>query len=195
MKVTLPLIALGLVGLLAAWPKLGEVHVARATLDRGQIEMLNARYYARDEQNRPFSLTSDSAVQSQENANLTDMVNPVAEMTQVDGTWVTMRSERGRYDQSDGRLLMIDNVHVLRDDGFEFFTALANVDTKGGIAWGDAHVDGQGPSGEINADGFRVYDHGRTVVFLHSPTASVKSGDSGTASKPSNPSKPSKPAQ
>ena len=98
---------------------------------------------------------------------------PVAEITQADGTWITMSGDQGRYHQPSGHLLMMGHVHVLRDDGFEFFTSLAHMDTRSGTAWGDEHVDGQGPSGEITADGFRIYDHGRTVTFLQGSSATV----------------------
>jgi len=176
LKLVLPLTALGLVALVAAWPTLYDPRSQSPRLDHGQFEMVRGRYVGQDKQNRPFSVTAETASHSTSNRDMIDMAKPVAEITQTDGTWITITADQGHYHQPTGALLMLGNVHVLRDDGFEFFTSIAHMDTRNGTAWGDEHVDGQGPSGEITADGFRIYDHGRTVTFLKSPTAAVTGG-------------------
>ena len=176
LKVGLPLAALAMVGLVAAWPYLTTSQDAGSKIDKNQTTMLNARYYARDKQDRPFSVTAKSAALVPGASNLVDMVQPEGEMTQSNGSWLTMNSDRGRYNQDDGRLLMLDNVHLLRDDGFEFVTDEAEIDTKTGNAWGHHPVVGHGPSGVINADGFVATDRGKTISFVHSSTARVLSG-------------------
>ena len=154
LKVGLPLAALAMVGLVAAWPYLTTSQDAGSKIDKNQTTMLNARYFARDKQDRPFSVTAKSAALVPGASN----------------------SDRGRYNQDDGRLLMLDNVHLLRDDGFEFVTDEAEIDTKTGNAWGHHPVVGHGPSGVINADGFVATDRGKTISFVHSSTARVLSG-------------------
>ena len=176
LKVGLPLAALAVVGLVAAWPYLSTSQDAGSKIDKNQTTMLNARYFAHDKQDRPFSVTAKSAALVPGAANLVDMIQPEGEMTQSNGSWLTMSSDRGRYNQDDGRLLMLDNVHLLRDDGFEFVTDEAEIDTKTGNAWGHHAVVGHGPSGEINADGFVATDRGKTISFVHSSTARVLSG-------------------
>ncbi len=186
MKVALPLIAMGLIAAIAVWPSLrsvGENLAQQRLVDQGRTEVVDARFYSRDENNRPYSVTSESAVQVAGNDNLVDLMRPTAEFTQAGGSWVTMRADRGLYDQNSGLLQLYDNVHVLRDDGLEFTTTQADVDTENGTARGDEPVDGQGPSGEIKASGFRIFDHGDTVVFTRGSEARI-AGQSQTEEEP-----------
>ncbi len=182
LKVGLPLLSLVMIALIAVWPYLRDAQRNAGKIDKSQTAMINARYFSHDRQDRPFSMTAKSALEVPGQTNLVDLVAPEAEMTQTNGSWLTVTSDRGRYNQDDGRLLMLDKVHFLRDDGFEFVTDEAEIDTKSGNAWGDHKIVGQGPSGEIHADGFVAVDHGKTVTFTHSGSATMLNG-TGAAAK------------
>jgi lipopolysaccharide export system protein LptC len=108
-----------------------------------------------------------------------DLVRPEAELTRSDGTWVTIRADRGRYNEETGKLLLIGHVNLFHDRGYEFLTDEAHVDTRLGNAWGDLPVTGQGPLGELFGSGFRLYDNGRTVVVTGRAHLNLVSGDSG----------------
>lgn len=177
MKLALPTMALGLVALIAAWPTLNELPKPRITADKGQLEMIKPRYFSADEKNQPFSVTAVRAEQSTDQPGILVLEKPEAEMTEIVGTWVTMRSDRGWYDQNTGILKMRGAVHVVRDDGSEFTTEEAYSDVRKGTAWGDVHVESQGPQGVVLADGFRMTERGRTMVFLNSSNASVQSAE------------------
>ncbi|WP_247877868.1 LPS export ABC transporter periplasmic protein LptC [Azospirillum sp. TSO22-1] len=177
MKLTLPAVALAAVALIAAWPTLNEIPKPRLTADKGQLEMINPRYFSADEKNQPFSLTAVRAEQSTDQPGIVVLDKPVAEMTETAGTWVTMRSERGWYDQNTGILKMRGSVRVMRDDGSEFTTEEAYSEIRKGTAWGDVHVESQGPQGVVLAEGFRMSERGRTMVFLNSSNASVQSAE------------------
>ena len=175
LKITLPLLALVAVALVATWPYITTTQTIANKIDKSQTTMVNARYLARDKNDNPFSLSAKSAALVPDAPNLVDLIQPEGEMTQSNGSWLTMNSLRGRYNQDDGRLLMLDNVHLLRDDGFEFVTDEAEIDTKTGNAWGNHPVTGQGPNGEIHADGFVATDRGKTISFIHGSSAKVLS--------------------
>lgn len=177
MKMTLPVLALGAVALIAAWPTLNEIPKPRLTADKGQLEMINPRYFSADEKNQPYSLTATRAEQSTDQPGIVLLDKPVAEMTETAGTWVTMRSDRGWYDQNTGILKMRGAVHVMRDDGSEFTTEEAYSDVRKGTAWGDVHVESQGPQGVVLAEGFRMSERGKTMVFLNSSNANVQSAE------------------
>ena len=187
LKIGLPLLALVMMGLIAAWPYLGVPKIV-GKIDKNQTAMVNARFFSHDRGDQPFSMSAKSAAEVLDHRNLIDLSRPEAEMTQSNGSWLTVTSERGRYNQDDGRLLMLDHVHFLRDDGFEFVTDEAEIDTRTGNAWGDHKVIGQGPQGDIRADGFVAIDHGKTITFTHSTNASVSGaaakGGSGKGSAP-----------
>ncbi len=178
LKIGLPLLALTLVALVASWPYISASQGESSKIDKSQTTMVNARYLSRDKQNRPFSLNAKSATLVPGAPNLVDLVRLEGEVTQTNGSWVTVTSDRGRYNQDDGRLLMLENVHLLRDDGFEFVTDEAEVDTKTGNAWGNHTVTGHGPNGEIHADGFVATDYGKIISFTPSSSARVLSGTS-----------------
>jgi lipopolysaccharide export system protein LptC len=166
MKVLLPLLALGLMALLAAWPRLsGLEQDGIRPRDIGELEMMQARYLGTDQSNRPFSVIADRAMQSTSEPGVLDLVRPEAEMTMQDGSWVLIKAERGRYNDNTGKLLLLGRADLFHDKGYEFLTDEVHVDVNAGIAWGDRPVVGQGPFGELKAEGFRLFDHGATIVF------------------------------
>ena len=54
---------------------------------------------------------------------------------------------------------------MFHDGGFELHSPSALIDLKAGRATGDERVEGHGPSGAIDADGFRVLDGGARILF------------------------------
>lgn len=165
MKIVLPAIALGLMVLVALWPSLNDDGNGTPSDESPELQMNNARYYGTDEENRPFSVAAEQAVQSTNERGVVDLVRPEAELTLEDGTWIALKAERGRYNEETGKLLLLGSVNIFHDEGYEFLTDEVHVDVAEGTAWGDREVRGQGPFGELFARGFRILDRGRTVVF------------------------------
>jgi lipopolysaccharide export system protein LptC len=165
MKVVLPLLAFGIIGLLAAWPRIQGGDQSAARRDSGELEMMRALYVGTDTQDRPFSLTADRAVQSTSEPGVLDLVRPQGELTLKDGTWIAIKADRGRYNDKTGKLLLLGNANLFHDKGYEFKSDEAHIDVKAGNAWGDLPVTGQGPFGEIFSRGFRLFDSGATIVF------------------------------
>ncbi|HYC02277.1 MAG TPA: LPS export ABC transporter periplasmic protein LptC [Azospirillaceae bacterium] len=165
-KVALPGLAAAMIAAMALWPLLRETTLPRqAGPESGQLEMVNARYSATDETQRPFEVRAERAIQSTGPGKEVDLVNPQAQITLKGGEWVSLESRRGRYDQASGRLALAGDVTLFHDQGYEFRTEDVQVDTGKGIAWGNARVTGQGPFGDIDAGGFRILDDGKTIVF------------------------------
>lgn len=162
-KVMLPIIALGILAALVAWPSFRDTGV-QSQPDGRELEMMKPRYVGLDSENRPFSVVAEEAVRSSTEPSVMDLVAPEAELTRSDGTWVTIHAERGRYNEQTGKLLLIGQVNLFHDQGYEFLTDEAHVDTRLGNAWGDLPVTGQGPLGELFGNGFRLYDSGKTIV-------------------------------
>jgi lipopolysaccharide export system protein LptC len=165
LKVVLPLLAFGIIGLLAAWPRIQGGDQSDNRRDTGELEMMRALYVGTDTQNRPFSLTADRAVQSTSEPGVLDLVRPQGELTLQDGTWIAVKADRGRYNDKTGKLLLLGNANLFHDKGYEFKSDEAHVDVRAGNAWGDLPVTGQGPFGEIFSRGFRLFDSGATIVF------------------------------
>lgn len=176
MKLALPLAALGIMALVAAWPTFVEPTPRKLAQEPGDSELLKPRYFSVDEKGQPFSLNAKRAKELEAGAGLFDLDEPEAEMTELDGSWVTLRSNYGRYNRDDRLLHMTGAVRILRDDGTEYHTEEAYADIESGTAWGDVRIVGQGPQGEVAAEGFRMTDRGKTMVFLNRTAATTPGG-------------------
>jgi lipopolysaccharide export system protein LptC len=54
---------------------------------------------------------------------------------------------------------------VFHDRGYELTTDTAHVDMAAGTAEGNDAVQGQGVFGDVTSQGFRLLDHGQTIIF------------------------------
>lgn len=171
-KRLLPLLAVALLLLVAAWPRveLGfQSLTALPKLDPREahdLRMLNPHYTGVDRQNRPFVLTADTA--RQVSADINDLIGldgPKADITAGNGSWVELSSFTGTYKPAAQSLDLFGSVALFMDRGDEFHTDSATIDFGRNTAQGSERVIGQGPFGSVIADGFRVVDGGETIFF------------------------------
>ena len=178
-KVILPLIAIGLVGLMAAWPKLAvNAPTANNNQDTGQLLMKKAHYFGIDKSDRPYSIIADSARELTSERGVIDMINPNAEMTLSNGAWMYIEADHGVYNENTKKLLLNGHVHLIHDGGFEFTTEEAHVNAADSTAWGNHRIIGQGPFGEVDAQGFQILAKGQNVMFLGDSSLHLASGKS-----------------
>jgi lipopolysaccharide export system protein LptC len=128
--------------------------------------MVNARYHGTDSKNQPFTVTADTANETaSKKAKVVDLDHPTADLTTRDGTWLTVSADTGIFSQVDNTLSLLGGVNIFHERGYEIQTASANMDLKAGSVSGDDPIKGQGPFGEIEAEGFRVYEKGQMIIF------------------------------
>lgn len=172
MKLVLPALAAALVLLVIAWPQLVP-DVTRSGLDfakfaRDQaktLNMLNARYSGVDENNQPFTVAADLATQAPDNENVVELQHPKADIRTTEGDLVALSARLGHYDREVETLDLTGKVLLTHDKGFDIVTETATVNLKDGSAAGDSAVSGQGPSGELQAEGFRLRERGQIIIF------------------------------
>lgn len=171
-KQVLPLIAFGLLVLVAVWPRLDITFDRFSLIPKldprlaHDLRMLNARYTGVDRENRPFVLTADAVEQfSNDVDDLVGLEGPKADMTTSTGGWFEASAYTGTYQPQSKTLDMFGNVALFADRGDEFHTDSARIDLVRSTAQGDEHVTGQGPFGHVDAAGFRVLDRGATIIF------------------------------
>jgi lipopolysaccharide export system protein LptC len=174
-KLVLPTVATLAILLLIFWSqsnlletrfRIGVTELAPEEIDN--LKMLNLRFDGMDENDRPFSITADVASQSKDAEGVIDLVEPRADITLADGSWVALMAGSGHYDRDGDRLDLAGGVNVFHDKGFEMSTDAARVDLETGITSSDAPTSGQGPAGWLDAAGFRVENDGDRV-FLAGP--------------------------
>jgi lipopolysaccharide export system protein LptC len=177
-KLAMPAVACGLLLLIAAWPRLEAVFetvrfdVPRIDLSEARdLHMAKARYTGIDRQERPFTITADVARQNPADGtsaggdNLITLDRPKGDMTTASGSWLELSASTGLYQPQPQLLDLFGEVALYQDKGNEFHSSTAHVDMANGTAGGDDPVTGQGPFGNVTAQGFRILERGDTIIF------------------------------
>jgi lipopolysaccharide export system protein LptC len=206
LKLLLPAVALSLVGLIVLWPQLrddpGQFRIGTAKIDPSEadsLRMVSPRYAGVDSENQPFALLAASATQvAGSNGDVMQLVEPKADLSLKDGSWVAVSAPAGIYDRLRQTVHLSGGVSIFQDSGYAFFTPSADVDLIVGTASGDDPVEGQGPLGHLTAAGFRVLDRGHRVVFLGQShltlTSDNKASEASKAAPPPPPARATGPA-
>lgn len=169
-KRVLPLVALGLLALVALYPELhgsgerGRVSYSRLDVNADGGQLSDARYDGVDDAGRPFTVTAIKVQQI--GPERTDLEQPKADMTLPEGSWLMVEAQRGVYEQRANRLDLSGDVTVFRDDGTVLQTEAASVDVNLGAAAGHELVHAEGPFGVLDAQGFSVTDRGAVIHFM-----------------------------
>ena len=102
MKVGLPIIALGLVGLLFLWPQVKvsniRLSVGLASFKAANPEspsMVNARFVGSDSRDQAFSITADLAKNLLLGKSLVELEVPKADLAMRDGSWLVITARTG----------------------------------------------------------------------------------------------------
>jgi lipopolysaccharide export system protein LptC len=172
MKLVLPVIAGILIMLVVLWPELTD-HPSKFQIGVAQIEfdgadgqkLVNARYTGVDRENNPFSVTAEMLAQNPDDEDAVDLKNPKADITVSGGSWLAIMSPNGLYRKKKQVLELYGGVNAFHDMGYEFRTEHAFVNFQDGSAFGESPVHGQGPTGELQSEGFRVFESGANIVF------------------------------
>ena len=172
MKIVLPAIALLLIVLIVAWPHL-NVTDARFRIGFADMTvrvaedpaMLNPRYVGSDKDDQPYSVTADIARRLSETAGNIELDAPKADILLKDNTWLVLSANRGLYERNNESLDLLGSVILYHDSGYEFLTEKAKIDLDKSVAEGDHPIKGQGSFGNLQAEGFRLKDKGKTIYF------------------------------
>src|SRR5215472_7320961 len=172
MKLLLPALALGLVLLIAAWPRIeqtvSKIHISLPRIDMRDardLQMVNARYSGIDRHHRPYVVTADKARQLPNQSDLMSLEGPKADMTLNSGAWVALTSDTGVYMTQTQLLDLYGDVKLFHDRGYDLNTDSAHVDLNAGTAEGSDAVQGHGAMGDVISEGFRLTDHGAVIFF------------------------------
>lgn len=168
MKVFLPLAAICLIIMIAVWPVLNEQEQPMVTALEKQPDVLQVTapvLIGTDDENRPYSIVADRANQGPEGPHIVELSRPEGEIATGDGSRISVNADAGRFNRESKQLHLMGDVRLSRDDGHRFATDEAFVDMDSQSAWGDQPVQGDGPMGRIQSEGFRIEDNGATVIF------------------------------
>jgi lipopolysaccharide export system protein LptC len=164
-KLVLPLVAVALLALVWAWPNLRGTDLRfrlgfsdLITRETAGPSMVNPRYVGTDKSQQPYSITSNVARNSATDRTKIDLEVPKGDIVLNDGTWLMLSADAGVYARSAKTLDLSGGVTLFHDSGYEIRTDTAFVDLEQGTASGDRPVHGQGPFGDLRAEGFILLD-------------------------------------
>ena len=185
MKVVLPALAVVVLGLVVAWPRLSSdderFKVGFASISPQAVEslqMINARYYGIDKHNRPFTVTADLATEQAPASGMIVLDHPKADFTTEGGAGVYVEAIRGHYNQKSQMLDLEGEVSLFHDQGYELHTEKARIDLTTSLAEGHEPVTGNGPQGRIDGQGFRIFDKGKQIMVLGRSNLNLKGAKS-----------------
>jgi lipopolysaccharide export system protein LptC len=187
LKRVLPAIGVALLLLIAVWPRLAplweRMRLAFPAIDlreAGELRMVNPHYSGADRQGRPFVVTAAVGRQVPDRQDLVSLEMPRADMKTHSGTGIVVTAATGIY-QSQAQLLdLFGEVTLVHQNGTRFVTDTARVDVAKNTAEGGDPIAGEGPSGGIKADGFRILDKGDTIIFTGKSDLLLKGAKPGT---------------
>lgn len=170
MRLILPLIALCVIGLLIAWPRVEDaikpaMREAAAVPAVAKNEVLNPRFESVDSSDRPFVITAARAMQSLSDADLVLLEQPAAEMTLSDGHKVGGSAQKGAYKQKDEDLWLEGGVRLSQDEGYELEIEKLLINMKTQKASSDQPVKGHGPAGSVEATGLQLDNQNGTLIL------------------------------
>ena len=171
-KWSLAVLALLLMVVLIAWPYFTRdttgvrVSFVGATKDMQpqpnlMPRLTNPRYESTTTAGDSFIVTG--AVAIQQSASLVIVEKVSGQLVKKDGSWLSLSADRAEYEQGKHLLLLVGNVNVVNDAGYNFITPSARVDTKSMQVTGDQGIEGTGPQGKLLASRFEITDNGKTI--------------------------------
>jgi lipopolysaccharide export system protein LptC len=171
-KYILPGLATLLLLAVVAWPEFSSdedrfrIPQAVGPIGTSRPQVLNARVLGVDAKSRPFQITADtSALKNDEGREFYLLEQPKADIVLEDGSWVALTAIDGEYEEDTRFLYLVGNVNVFHDAGHEFSTPRARFNLGDRSASGNDPVEGQGPLGTLQSEGFRIFDGGDRVLF------------------------------
>lgn len=185
MKVVLPALAVVLLGLVLAWPRLTSTEdrfqLGFSALSPSSVEslsMVNARFFGINARNQPFTVTADVATEDDPGSGIIVLDQPKADFTTMSGAGVYLEARRGFYYQKQQLLDLEGEVNMFHDHGYELHTEKARLDLKRSTAEGNVPVIGQGPQGRIDGQGFRILEKGAQILVTGKSSLNLKGAGS-----------------
>jgi lipopolysaccharide export system protein LptC len=168
LRLILPAAMATILALLAGWVVVGGV-LARMSEGRAGgdalIHMTNARFFGRDSSGRPYVIGAAEASRDDTDLKLVTLRLPTLTLDAESDQATKISADQGLYREDDRMVRLNGHVALQTADGDVFRTDRVIADTVKGVVTGPTPVSGAGPTGEITAQGFDVYDRGARVVF------------------------------
>ena len=128
------------------------------------IRLVNPRFVGRDDKDRAFVITAQSATRDPHEYQRVLLDHPALVLDEQGPDPLRLVAAAGVYHEGEFKLDLHGGVRLVSSKG-AFDTATSLFDTKTGEVVGSGPIQGSGSLGEINAKSYAVYGKGDRVVF------------------------------
>ena len=128
--------------------------------------IIGARFFSSDNKNRPFTIIATSAQKKTKSEDMYNLILPSGNLTNKNGGYFNIKSEKGTFDQSNEKAHLFDNVILNDQDGYIFKTESIFINLNSEKVYSDKKISGSGERGNISAQGFEIIDSGNELRFL-----------------------------
>lgn len=170
MRFVLPMIALAIVAVVMAWPKMDEGFAVVEKKDiipqnTGHNELMSPHFESVTKDQKPYVITAARAVQDMNDQSIVLLEQPVADITMKDSSTLNLKAEHGVYRQNEKILVLDGQVNMVNQDGFTVQSQRMNISVDDKIAWTDTSVHGEGTQGTLDAQAMNANNATGIVVF------------------------------
>lgn len=131
----------------------------------GSIRMINPKFYGRDGEGHAFMLGAAEASRAEDDPKTIVLLKPVINLNVNAAAPTSAQADHGKFNETDKVLHMDGHVVFTSPEGYVFKTGKSVIDTQTGVVEGDQQVEGAGPTGDIRADNYGIYDKGTRIIF------------------------------
>lgn len=125
------------------------------------VTVLAPRFEGFDSNDRPYSLTADTARRRRENVALVDLVSPKLE----DAASTVVQAREGVWNSETEVLELVGDVVMTDAAGYTFTSQRTRMFVKDNRVEGEEPLNGVGPIGEVRANAYDVLDDGNRIVL------------------------------
>jgi lipopolysaccharide export system protein LptC len=170
MQILLPVLALGIVVIVMAWPKMDETITAIPREEiipqkTGQNELINPRFESADNKGNPYIITAARAVQEMGESAAVLMDKPVADIDLGHGEKMSGNASNGTYKQKENLLNLEGDITLTHSNGYVLTTTQLDIGIKNSTAESLRPVTITGPAGTLTAQGMNADHISGTIIF------------------------------
>ena len=180
----LPLCALALAVFLLTWPSFNLIELPEVIPISGleqptpeRSTMTNVRFLGTDSDGRPFTISARRAWHGSDRGEMVFLEGVSGSITVGEGDWMSLAADAGYFEQASQVLTLESSVKVTSSNGYRLESERVLIDLEQGMAESDGMVKGTGPSGDLEAEGFEVTDHGGKFTFSGDVAVTLHTGD------------------
>ena len=169
-KILFPIIAgiilFALIGIGLFYRQLPDnVSVNSAAISDGNLVMESPNLDGFDDDNRPYSVKADRAIQSLENPDVINLEGIHAQLPLDDKNFAKIDANNGIYNNKAKTLRLTNDIELNSTNGFVVKLKEADIDIQSGKLISNAPVFVDSPTGAISADSLEIMDNGKRIIF------------------------------